>query len=345
MGFRAKVTDAFQFLKVLNRQRIRNAIGLFRSYKQAKKKVPKEVKYFPAALNIEPTTSCNLRCPQCPSGLRAFTRPTGMMHLELAEKLIEELAPNLMFLTLYFQGEPYLNKDFNKMVSLAADKKIYTITSSNGHFFKNKELAEEVVNSGLNRLIISIDGVTQESYAHYRIGGQLEKALEGTREIMEAKKRLKSTTPYVVWQFIVFKHNQHELPAIKKLSKEYQVDGLQIKTAQVYDYETGDDWIPDDTSMSRYKKIDGKFVFKNSLLNHCWKMWHSAVVTWDGGVVPCCFDKDGKHNFGNVNEHSFTEIWQGPKYMGFRQKLFMGRKEIDICKNCSEGTKVFLSRN
>ncbi|MCK9480779.1 MAG: SPASM domain-containing protein [Bacteroidia bacterium] len=345
MGLRAKIKDAFQFLKVLDYQRISNAVGLYRSYQKAKKKVPTETRFFPAALNIEPTTSCNLRCPQCPSGLRAFTRPTGMLQYELAEKVVSELSPNLLFLTLYFQGEPYLNPDFNKIVRLAANKRIYTITSSNGHFFKNDEIAEQVVNSGLNRLIISIDGVTQESYGHYRIGGQLDKVLAGTKAILEAKKRLRKSTPYVVWQFIVFKHNAHELPAIKKLAKQYKVDGLQIKTAQVYDFETGDDWIPDDENLSRYKKIAGKFVFKNSLLNHCWKMWHSAVVTWDGGVVPCCFDKDGKHNFGNLNENSFAEIWQGRKYMGFRQKLFIGRKEIDICKNCSEGTKVFVSRS
>lgn len=344
MGYKARLTDVFQFMKVLNRHRIVNAIGLYRSYQQARKQVPREAKYFPAALNIEPTTSCNLRCPQCPSGLRAFTRPTGMLQPELAEKVINELAPTLMFLTLYFQGEPYLNKDFNQIVRLAADKKIYTITSTNGHFFKNREMAEEVVKSGLSRLIISIDGVSQESYEHYRVGGQLEKVLSGTKEILEAKKRLKSSTPYVIWQFIVFKHNQNEISAIKRLAKEYKVDGLQIKTAQVYNYETGDDWIPDEESKSRYKKVDGKFIFKNSLLNHCWKMWHSAVVTWDGGVVPCCFDKDAKHNFGNLNENTFAEIWQGRKYMGFRQKLFLGRKEIDICQNCSEGTKVFLSR-
>jgi radical SAM protein with 4Fe4S-binding SPASM domain len=264
-----------------------------------------------------------------------------MLETGLMQKVVDELSPNLLFMTLYFQGEPYLNKQFNAMVRMAADKNIYTITSSNAHYF-SPEMAQEVVKSGLNRLIISIDGVDQDAYAHYRIGGNLQKVLDGTKNVLAAKKQLKSATPYVVWQFIVFKHNAHQLPEIKKLAKDYGVDYLQIKTAQVYDFETGDDWIPDDESMSRYKKMDGKFVFKNSLLNQCWKMWHSAVVTWDGSVVPCCFDKDASYSMGSLKLNSFKDIWFGPLYARFRNTLFKGRKEIDICKNCSEGTKVWI---
>lgn len=341
MTLQAKLKDVLQFVKVLTFKRVFNAWGLYRTYLKSKKTGSISAKYLPVALSIEPTTSCNLRCPQCPSGLRAFSRPTGMLEPELMQKVVNELSPTLMFMTLYFQGEPYLNKNFNKMVRIAADKNIYTITSSNAHYF-NKEMAEETVKSGLSRLIISIDGIDQESYAHYRIGGKLEKVLEGTKELLAAKKRLKISTPHIVWQFIVFKHNAHQVPQVKKLAKEFGVDALQIKTAQVYDFETGDNWIPDDESMSRYKKVEGKFVFKNSLLNHCWKMWHSAVITWDGSVVPCCFDKDAKHSMGNLQEASFKDIWFGKAYHTFRDKLFVGRKEIDICKNCSEGTKVWV---
>ncbi len=334
--------DVIQFLRCLNWQRIKNAWGLYKTYKRSQKLGGNANKdYLPMALSIEPTTSCNLRCPQCPSGLRSFSRPTGMLETGLMQKVVDELSPNLLFMTLYFQGEPYLNKQFNAMVRMAADKNIYTITSSNAHYF-SPEMAQEVVKSGLNRLIISIDGVDQDAYAHYRIGGNLQKVLDGTKNVLAAKKQLKSATPYVVWQFIVFKHNAHQLPEIKKLAKDYGVDYLQIKTAQVYDFETGDDWIPDDESMSRYKKMDGKFVFKNSLLNQCWKMWHSAVVTWDGSVVPCCFDKDASYSMGSLKLNSFKDIWFGPLYARFRNTLFKGRKEIDICKNCSEGTKVWI---
>jgi radical SAM protein with 4Fe4S-binding SPASM domain len=325
-------------------KRLRNAWQLYRSFHQSQKAGTSLIKGLPVALSIEPTTSCNLRCPQCPSGLRAFSRPTGMLKPEMVQQVLNELEDYLAYLTLYFQGEPYLNPDFLKIVRMASDKQIYTATSTNAHYL-TKENAEATVKSGLKKLIISIDGVDQESYAHYRIGGKLEKVLDGTKNLMGAKKKLKAKSPFVIWQFIVFKHNQDQVPLIKKMAKAYHVDELQIKTAQVYDFETATDWIPDDENKSRYKKENGRFVINNSLFNKCWKMWHSAVVTWDGKVVPCCFDKDATHQMGKLNNLTFDEIWRGEAYQSFRNKLFIGRKEIDICKNCSEGTKIWVNVN
>lgn len=338
---RAKLNDIQTFLKVLTWKKVSNLASLIRSYYRSRRRGYPKITALPVALSIEPTTSCNLRCPHCPSGLRSFSRPTGMLSLQTFSKVLNELAPNLMFMTLYFQGEPYLNKEFNQMVALAAKKKIYTITSSNAHFFSPQN-AEETVKSGLSRLIISIDGIDQESYAHYRIGGKLSKVLEGTQNILQAKKKLRSKTPHVVWQFIVFKHNSDQIPQIKKMAQKWGVDSLQIKTAQVYDFENGADWIPEQEDLSRYTQVNGKFVFKNSLLNHCWKMWHSAVITWDGNVVPCCFDKDATHTMGSTQFEPFSHIWFGKPYQDFRTQLMKGRKEIDICKNCSEGTQVWL---
>src|SRR5690606_38643622 len=140
----------------------------------------------PISLSIEPTTSCNLRCPQCPSGLRSFSRPTGMLQGDLFQKLVDEQKSSLLYLTLYFQGEPYLNPEFLDMVAYASKRGIYTATSTNAHYLNPKN-CEKTVESGLDRLIISIDGVDQEAYGKYRIGGSLNKVLEGTRNLVEAK--------------------------------------------------------------------------------------------------------------------------------------------------------------
>lgn len=145
-------------------------------------------KGFPIAISIEPTTSCNLRCPQCPSGLRQFTRDTGMLETDLNKKIIDELKSTLTYITYYFQGEPYLNTDFLSMVSYASQHNIYTATSTNAHYL-TPEISEATVQSGLKRLIISLDATSQETYSKYRIGGNLEKVLEGTKNIVEAKRR------------------------------------------------------------------------------------------------------------------------------------------------------------
>ncbi|MCB0709683.1 MAG: radical SAM protein, partial [Chitinophagaceae bacterium] len=256
---------------------------------------------YPVSISFEPTTSCNLRCPECPSGLRQFSRPTGMLKNDFFTRTIDEIHKELLYLIFYFQGEPYLNPDFLKMVKYASDKKIYTATSTNAHYLTD-EIAKKTVESGLDRLIISIDGTTQDVYQQYRVGGNLEKVLAGARNIVKWKKQLKSKTPFVFFQFLVVKPNQHQIEEIKQLAKEVGVDEVRFKTAQVYDYKTDpNNLIPTIDKYSRYKKnADGTYIPKNKLANRCWKLQHANVITWDGLVVPCCFDKDAMHQLGNL---------------------------------------------
>ena len=290
---------------------------------------------------IEPTTACNLRCPECPSGLRSFSRPTGKLDPDLFSKILEQVADHLLYLTFYFQGEPYLNPKFLSMIDVANTFNIYTTTSTNGHFLDDIN-AKRTVASGLDRLIISIDGASQETYESYRKEGDLSKVLEGTRNILRWKKELRSRSPKIVWQFLVVKPNEHEIPTIKRLAKEYGVDKLAFKTAQIYDYQQGSDLIPTLDKYSRYRKNpDGSYAIKNSLEDKCWKMWQSCVITWDGKVIPCCFDKDATHSMGNVADQRFGDIWFSQPYQNFRNSILTSRSEIEICKNCTEGLKVW----
>ncbi len=296
----------------------------------------------PFALSIEPTTSCNLRCPECPSGLRSFTRPTGMLEVELFQKALDDCSKDLIYLILYFQGEPYLHPNFHNMVYLAKSRKLYVATSTNAHYLTD-EHARATVESGLDRLIISLDGTDQSTYESYRIGGKIEKVLEGTKNIIKWRKKLKADKPFVVFQFLVTAKNEHQIPEVKALADEIGVDDVWFKTAQVYDYENGHELIPVDSKYSRYRqRRDGKWELKNKFENRCWKMWHSAVITWDGKVVPCCFDKDASHEMGNIRDIEFIKIWQSKKYNQFRAKLLNNRSSIEMCKNCTEGTEVWV---
>ncbi len=234
-----------------------------------------------------------------------------------------------------------MHQNFMQMVNYAADKGIYTATSTNAHYFTD-EVAKDTIKSGLDRLIISIDGTTQEVYEQYRKGGTLNKVIDGTRKLVHWKKKLKSTTPHLVFQFLVVKPNEHQIEDVKRIAMEVGVDEVKLKTAQLYDYENGNELMPENEKYSRYKlNSKGEYVLKHKLYNHCWKMWHSSVITWDGTVVPCCFDKDASHALGNLKENTFVDIWQDEKYNSFRQLLLINRSEIDICKNCTEGAKVW----
>ncbi len=296
----------------------------------------------PFTVSFEPTTACNLRCPECPSGQRAFTRATGMLHENLFKRVIDEIADDLYYLIFYFQGEPYLNPNFLDLVAYAHEKKIYTATSTNGHFLDD-ENAQRTIKSGLDRLIISIDGTTQETYESYRKGGQLEKVLEGARNIERWKEKLNARTPHTIFQFLVVRPNEHQIDEVYELADKIGIDEVKLKTAQIYDYKNGHPLIPKNEKYSRYrKKKDGTYEIKNSLSSHCWKLWHACVITWDGKVVPCCFDKDAKYQLGDLQEQTFEELWNSKPYRKFRKSVLQSRQNIDICKNCTEGTKVWV---
>jgi radical SAM protein with 4Fe4S-binding SPASM domain len=337
------MSDALNFLSKMTLRRLWNAAKVYSSF-MLTKWLKRPIQWgLPFSVAIEPTTACNLRCPECPSGLRSFSRPTGNLKEDFFRKTIDELYKEVFYLTFYFQGEPYINPDFLEMVKYAHDKSIYTSTSTNAHFL-NEENARKTVESGLDRLIISIDGTTQETYEAYRKAGKLSNVIQGTKNILKWKKELKSKKPEVIFQFLVVKPNEHQIPELYKLAKELGVDKVKLKTAQIYDFENGNPLIPSIGRYSRYdQQPDGTYKIKNLLKNECWKLWHSCVITWDGIVVPCCFDKDAEHKMGDIKEGSFKEIWYGSAYSAFRKQLLKGRDQIDICTNCTEGCKVWAA--
>ena len=335
------LNDNINLLSKLTLRRAFNALKVLSSY-YISKWTKRPVQWgMPISISFEPTTSCNLRCPECPSGLRAFTRPTGMLQKDFFTDTIDQISKELLYLVFYFQGEPFLNPGFLDMVKYASEKNIYTATSTNAHYIDD-ENAKRTIESGLDRLIISIDGTTQDVYQQYRIGGNLDKVLEGTKNIIRWKKELKSKTPFIIFQFLVVKPNEHQVEDVKRLAKETGVDDVWFKTAQVYDFENDpNQLIPTIDKFSRYRKTANGYSFKGKMADHCWRLWHSPVITWDGLIAPCCFDKDAQHQLGDLKSRSFKEIWKNGKYTAFRSKILKGRKNIDICSNCSEGTKVW----
>lgn len=334
--------DSLNFLSKLTIRRAWNFTQVLASFYYSKW-TRRAVQWgMPVTVSIEPTTACNLRCPECPSGLRAFSRETGNLKEDFFRKTIQELHRDLFYLIFYFQGEPYINPRFLDMVQFAHSKKIFTITSTNGHFLDD-ENARKTVESGLDRLIISVDGTTQETYEQYRISGKLDTVLEGARNIVKWKKKLKSRRPHVVFQFLVVRPNEHQIPEIYRLAREIGVNEVKLKTAQVYDYEHGNPLIPTLDQFARYRQLpDGSWQVKHALDPHCWKLWHSCVITWDGIVVPCCFDKDAQHRLGDLKKTTFRNLWHSPAYYDFRRAILRGRDQIDICQNCTEGCAVWV---
>ena len=254
------------------------------------------------------------------------------MDPDLFENLIRELRPFLYNINLYFQGESMLHPQFFSFLKSAHH--LHTVLSTNGHFL-SEENSEKLVMSGLNKLIVSLDGMDQETYSLYRKDGKIDMVKKGIINISNAKNNHRSALHLEV-QFLVNKHNEHQIPDIKKFTRKVNAS-LKLKSMQIINEENIGYWLPVRSGFSRYSKKNGEYKIKNSMPDRCTRLWFNPVVTWDGKVVPCCFDKDAAHIMGDITRDSFREIWDGPKYRIFRKSILSGRYMVDICRNCTSG--------
>lgn len=293
-----------------------------------------DIKGMPVSISTELTNICNLNCPQCSSGSGRMLRNKGFMDIDLFKKVMKELGPYLYNVNLYFQGEPMLHPLFFSFLSNSL--KTNTVVSTNGHFL-SEESSERIVRSGLSKLIISLDGLDQETYSEYRVNGDVKKVIDGVRNISAAKKKYSSSLK-VELQFLVNKFNEQQVPAIRTLAKSVHAK-LRLKSMQIIDKADISSWLPSERRFRRYRLTEGAYELKSSLPDRCARLWFNPVITWDGKVVPCCFDKDAEYIMGDLNHESFSEIWDGPKYRIFRKSILTGRHMIDMCRNCTSGLR------
>lgn len=327
------------FLKYFTPKRFINALSIILSFNLSKLIRKPIVWGMPLSYSIEPTNHCNLKCPECPSGLGSLTRPLGLLKLNDFKNWIDQIKDKGFYVQLFFQGEPYINKQLPEMIKYAQDNKVYIAISTNGHFITEKNI-DHILANAPDKLIYSVDGLDEESYQKYRVGGTFKQADEGLRLLIRKRNELKQKRPFVEFQFIVMKQNEHQIEDVKKYCKDVGVNKLVFKTMQISSYENALKFLPSNPKYRRYKLDNQSFEMKNGMKNHCFALWRTSVITWDGRVVPCCFDKDAKHTLGILNGKSFSDIWTSNQYQNFRQSVLTNRSQNDICRNCTEGLKV-----
>ena len=291
---------------------------------------------FPITLMVEPTNICNLKCPLCPTGAGLIKRAKGFMKFNDFKKIINEMSNYVIHLRMWNWGEPLLNKDIFDMISYAKKKKIFVNLSTNSNFL-TKEMANKLINSGLDELIISLDGASEETYNQYRKNGNFKEIINSIQFLVQEKKRLNKRYPYIKLQFIIMKHNEHEINKIKFLAKKIGVDELVFKTVGIMDYFSNEDikkYLPQNKKYSRYKIQKEGVESKVKVKNWCDFIWEEIVINWDGSVVPCCFDMNNLFVFGNAFKNPIKEIWNNQKYTNFRKKISNHKKNIPLCKNC-----------
>ncbi|MBN2104032.1 radical SAM protein [bacterium] len=306
--------------RVITFKRLINFISVSVSYLFRMKKV----RAIPPALMVEPTDYCNLKCPLCPTGNNTLNRSKGFMDLEIFRSMIDEIGDSVIHLTMWGYGEPLMNRDFSQMVAYAKKKNIYVRTSTNGSFFKTDDSVDRLIDSGLDELIVSLDGATQETLDQYMVGAKLEEILEGLERLRQRKAEKKAKYPITVLQFLVMRHNEHEIPRMKEISREYGVDRLALKTIR-------------DTPAPQSKVKNKRYRRLVKIKNICSRVWFSSVVNWDGGIIPCCHDLHAHFVMGQLDSgksETFTSVWNNEKYRKFRAQIIRDKNSISICRNC-----------
>jgi radical SAM protein with 4Fe4S-binding SPASM domain len=292
----------------------------------------------PPAVGIELTNHCNLRCPECPSGAGIMNRERGFMDPDLFRQISGEMKRYLLNMNLYFQGEPMMHPRFFEILIMAQD--INSTVSTNGHFL-TREDSGRLVLSGLGRLVVSLDGMDKETYSSYRINGNFERVTAGISYVSEAIRKYNSPMKLVV-QMLVNRYNEDQISLLREFASRNRAS-LSLKSMQINSKGKVGYWLPSESRYRRYSAEGESFAIRSTLPRRCARMWFNPVVTWDGLVVPCCFDKDASHVMGDLKKESFKKIWYGQNYTEFREQVMKGREKIEICRNCTSGLKGVVS--
>lgn len=296
----------------------------------------------PYVYTIDIGNICNLRCPLCPTGLHTIERPQGFMSFADFEKVVEKIRPYAIEAVLHNWGEPFLHPNFLDIVRTLKAAGIGTATSSNLNLVhKDASFLYQVVDSGLDHLVMSIDGTTQDVYGHYRRGGNLEHVLRNVKELVAYKKQTGRRTPVLEWQFIVMKHNQHQMDEARRLAAELGVDTLRFTGAglmfdELKNVELGEQWLSD---LPEFRGYEPKTMRDRGWLydEKCFYLWRAMTVNPRGEVAPCCAISHAKYDFGNLVESSLDEVWNNAYYRSARS-LFSKQPIADpvetVCHVC-----------
>ncbi len=317
---------------VLTRSRVSNAFRCYFNYALSRLGLVRN-SHLPLFVSVEPANICQLKCPECPVGRGDGLRVAGdrTMPIEVFRRVLAEVKETAWVIQFYFQGEPLLNKDLPQMIKAAHEAGLYTIVSTNAQAM-TEHLAEQLVTAGLDRIIVSMDGLSDASYNAYRVGGSLEKTKEALRWLRKSKINNRKSKILIELQVLRLKTNEHEWKAFRRQYKALGADRLVFKTAQLYDYAQGHPLMPSDMRYSRYVLGKDGLYHRRNLGKGCLRVWSGAVITTTGEVLPCCYDKAHAHAYGNIMESSLKDLFGNEKATAFRKAAW--NEQPQICKEC-----------
>jgi pyruvate-formate lyase-activating enzyme len=291
-------------------------------------------KSMPYCVIIEPTNICNLQCPYCPTGAgRESGRKKTMLDISLAESFIEKLTPYLISASFYNWGEPLLHPQIDTLVRMCHERNIFTCLSTNLNI-RDLDVLERVCKAGLDQIIVSTSGTTQDVYETYHKGGNLDKLVAGLTYLRDYKKRAKTWLPVVELHYLYFRHNQHELDAARKMAKDLGVTAFRVMDGSG----------PQEALVG--KRDDPKYILSD--VKHCHQLWHLMVLNADGGITPCYYLFFKEDDYADASKDDVYSVRNNPAYV-FARKLFSPSStdslDTDIQHPCLKCEKVHQQKH
>ncbi len=292
----------------------------------------------PPILQIEPANVCNLSCLTCPTGAEIMERPATLMPFEMYRNVIDQTKGHVCLLVFWSWGEPFIHKDAFRMIRYATDQGISVHTSTNGHFFNTKERARQVIETGLNSLIVAVDGLDQPTYEKYRKGGKLKLVIKSIENLLSERAAARAKHPLITFRFIVMKHNEHQVNQVKNFAERLGVDVVTFRSAVVQRGEVNleGDLTPLATQFQQFD-YEGSPSSEHRVRRHhfyCHRPYANLTVFSNGDVVACENDFNATVPFGNVADQSLHEILSSARSKSFLRTFRRNPDQLPFCRLC-----------
>ncbi len=294
--------------------------------------------HLPRYLVVEPTNTCNIKCPLCPTPHK-MERAKGIMNIETFQKILDRIDWKPKLMNFAFSGEPLVNPMLYQMAYRAWQRGIPSTVDTNAVLLER--YIGDILDSRLQYITIEVDGANQEAHGRYRVGSDLEKVLKGARLLCDEKRKRKSKSPVVSLQTIVTRYNEDQIPELIGTAREIGADRMILKSMNLNmgswltEEEKGryaEEFLPTTPRFRRYDLQDGRVRFIKDPAFVCPFPLDRMVILWTGEAILCCLDFNGRHVIGNIFEKPLSEIWRSQAYQEYRKQVWSGT--LDICKGC-----------
>jgi len=290
---------------------------------------------WPIHMQVELTNYCNLKCPVCPTGSKALERPPVPIDVVLFERLLNEVGPRLLTLALYAWGEPLLHPDLSALLKIARGYNFATFLSTNGQNLDRDQVVDALITYPPTYLIVAIDGLTDATNSHFRVGARLDPVLKGVRRLAELKRATRSSLPILHMRFLIMKHNQHEHSSVKEFAERNGFDFLSIRTLSPIDSPqvSYGDYLPRTAQFRAFQYEGGLKIRLRDFV--CMHAFSYPTVFSNGDVVSCEQDFNAQQPYGTISSHlSFEEIWFSKTASRVRKTIRDAPSKYSFCVNC-----------